>query len=44
MKKVKFGEYIYNYEIIDIFFNISEGRILLEEGRFNTEDEGKKNF
>ena len=41
MKKVKFGEYIYNYKIIDIFFNISEGRILLEEGRFNTEDEGK---
>ena len=42
VKKVKFGEYIYKDKIIDIFFGIGEGRVYVEEGRFNTEDEGKK--
>ena len=42
MKKDKFGEYIYEEKKIDIFFGIGEGRVYVEEGRFNTEDEGKK--
>jgi glutamate synthase domain-containing protein 1 len=29
---------------IDIFFGIGEGRVYVEEGRFNTEDEGKRNL
>ena len=42
MKKVKFGEYIYKEKLIDIFFGIGEGRVYVEEGRFNNEEEGKK--
>ena len=42
IKKIKFGEYIYKDKIIDIFFGIGEGRVYVEEGRFNTEYEGKK--
>ena len=42
MKKVVFGEYICEEKPIDIFFGIGEGRVYVEEGRFNTEDEGKK--
>ena len=42
MKKIKFGEYIFEKKSIDIFFGIGEGRVYVEEGRFNTEDEGKK--
>ena len=42
IKKVKFSEYIYKDKIIDIFFGIGEGRVYVEEGRFNTKDEGKK--
>ena len=42
LKTVKFGEYVYEEKPIDIFFGIGEGRVYLEEGRFNTEDEGKK--
>ena len=42
MKKDKFGEYICEEKPIDIFFGIGEGRVYVEEGRFNTEDEGKK--
>ena len=41
-KKNKFGEYICGEKPIDIFFGIGEGRVFVEEGRFNTEDEGKK--
>ena len=41
-KKDKFGEYICEEKPIDIFFGIGEGRIYVEEGRFNTEEEGKK--
>ena len=41
-KKYKLGEYIYEEKPIDIFFGIGEGRVYVEEGRFNTEDEGKK--
>ncbi len=41
-KKDKFGEYICEEKPIDIFFGIGEGRVYVEEGRFNTEDEGKK--
>ena len=42
MKKNKFGEYIFEKKSIDIFFGIGEGRVYIEEGRFNTEEEGKK--
>ena len=42
MKKDVFGEYISEEKPIDIFFGIGEGRVYVEEGRFNTEDEGKK--
>ena len=42
MKKVKFGEFICEEKPIDIFFGIGEGRVYVEEGRFNTKDEGKK--
>lgn len=42
MKKDIFGEYICEEKPIDIFFGIGEGRVYVEEGRFNTEDEGKK--
>ena len=42
MKKDKFGEYICEEKPIDIFFGIGEGRVYVEEGRFNTKDEGKK--
>jgi len=41
-KKNKFGKYICEEKPIDIFFGIGEGRVYVEEGRFNTEDEGKK--
>ena len=41
-KKYKLGEYICEEKPIDIFFGIGEGRVYVEEGRFNTEDEGKK--
>ncbi len=42
MKKDVFGEYICEEKPIDIFLGIGEGRVYVEEGRFNTEDEGKK--
>jgi hypothetical protein len=42
MKKDVFAEYICVEKPIDIFFGIGEGRVYVEEGRFNTEDEGKK--
>ena len=42
MKKDVFGKYICEEKPIDIFFGIGEGRVYVEEGRFNTEDEGKK--
>jgi len=42
IKKENFDEYIYEDKIIDIFFGIGEGRVYVEEGRFNTEDEGKR--
>ena len=41
-KKDKFGEYYREEKLIDIFFGIGEGRVYVEEGRFNTEDESKK--
>jgi len=42
MKKDVFAEYICVKKPIDIFFGIGEGRVYVEEGRFNTKDEGKK--
>ena len=42
IKKEKFGKYIYRDKPIDIFFGIGEGRVYVEEGRFNTEHEGKR--
>ena len=44
IKKDIFGKYICEEKKIDIFFGIGEGKVYVEEGRFNTEDEGKKNF
>ena len=41
-KKNKFDKYICEEKPIDIFFGIGEARVYVEEGRFNTEDEGKK--
>ena len=35
-------EYICIENPIDIFFGIGEGRVYIEEGRFNTVEEGKK--
>ena len=43
-KNDKFCECFCEEKPIDIFFGIGEGRVYVEEGRFNTEDEGKKNF
>ena len=42
IKKDKFVEYICEEKPIDFFFGIGEGRVYLEEGRFNTKEEGKK--
>ena len=42
IKKDIFGDYICEEKPIDIFFGIGEGRVYVEEGRFNTDDEGKK--
>ena len=42
MKKDEFSEYISDEKPINIFFGIGEGRVYLEEGRFNTKEEGKK--
>ena len=42
MKKNVFDEHTCEEKPIDIFFGIGEGRVYVEEGRFNTEDEGKK--
>ena len=42
IKKDKFVEYICEEKPIDIFFGIGEGRVYLEEGRFNSKEEGKK--
>ena len=44
MKKDESNEYISEEKPIDIFFGIGEGRVYLEEGRFNTKEEGKKKF
>ena len=44
LKKDKFADYKSEEKPIYIFFGIGEGRVYVEEGRFNTEDEGKKNF
>ena len=42
MKKEKFVKYDCREKPIDIFFGIGEGRVYVEEGRFNTENEGKR--
>ena len=42
MKKDKLTNYIYEEKPIDIFFGIGEGKVYVEEGRFNNKDEGKK--
>ena len=44
MKKDIFCKYNFGENPIDIFFGIGEGRVYVEEGRFNTEEEGKKNL
>ena len=42
IKKNKIINYDLEKNPIDIFFGIGEGRVFVEEGRFNTEDEGKR--
>ena len=41
-KQEKFAKYINRNKPLDIFFCIGEGRVYVEEGRFNTKDEVKK--
>ena len=41
-KKNKITNYYSVKNPIDIFFGIGEGRVYVEEGRFNTKEEGKK--
>ncbi len=41
-KKNKITIYNSKKNPIDFFFGIGEGRVYVEEGRFNTEDEGKR--
>ena len=41
-KKDMLVEYVYRNNPIDFFFGIGEGRVYVEEGRFNTESEGKR--
>ena len=36
----KLEEYINKEKPIDVFFGIGEGRIYIEEGKFNTKEEG----
>ena len=42
INKNEFGKFICEEKPIDIFFGIGVGRVYVEEGRFNTENEGKK--
>ena len=42
IKKNKITYFASEKKPIDIFFGIGEGRVYVEEGRFNTEDEGKR--
>ena len=42
IKKNKITNYNSKKNLIDIFFGIGEGRVYVEEGRFNTENEGKR--
>ena len=41
-EKDKFGECVGRERLIDIFFGMGVGRVYVEEGRFNTEEEGKR--
>ena len=41
-EKDKFVECVSGEKLIDIFLGIDEGRVYLKQGRFNTEDEGKR--
>ena len=41
-KENKFSACVYGKNLIDIFFGIGEGRVFVDEGRFNTKDEGKR--
>ena len=41
MKKIKFDKYVHK-KPIDVFVGIGKGRVYVEEGRFNTENEGKR--
>ena len=42
IKKNKITNYVYENNPIDFFFGIGEGKVYVEEGRFNTKDEGKR--
>ena len=41
-EKDKFDKCVGREKPINIFFGMGEGRVYVEEGRFNTEDEGKR--
>ena len=41
-QKKKITNYVSKNNPIDIFFGIGQGRVYVEEGRFNTESEGKR--
>ena len=41
-EKDKFGKCVCSKKQIDIFFGMGTGRVYVEEGRFNTKDEGKR--
>ena len=42
INKERFDKYVIVEKPIDIYFGIGQGRVYIEEGRFNTEDEGKR--
>ena len=42
IKKNKLTNYVSKKNPIDIYIGIGEGRVYVEEGRFNTENEGKR--
>ena len=42
IKKNKFSACVNGKTLIDFFFGIGEGRVFVDEGRFNTKDEGKR--
>ena len=42
INKFKISKCVFEENHIDFFFGIGEGRVYVDEGRFNTQDEGKR--